>query len=149
MAFLQDLLGLPDKEEERRPGDFLMSLMANRPPMGGSPSAPGGGGAPQGSELFELIYGGNKFNPSSADPSHGGHLHVAGNKIKKLGRWLQDLGFDVGENPAFGGVAPVHTDNSYHYKGKALDVNYGGGGRWENEAQALDWLERKLRRKYG
>jgi hypothetical protein len=105
-------------------------------------------GAPRG-DLFELIYGGNKFNPTSNDSTHQSHLHVAGNKMGKLGRYLQSLGFNVGENPKFGGVAPVHTDNSYHYKGKAIDVNYGGGGRWDDESSALNWLERYLSNNYG
>ena len=139
---LFSLMGAAPPEQDR-PGSLLMSLiesqnMAQPQARGPSPNALQGGG------LFELIYGGNKFNPSSADASHQSHLHVAGNKMGKLGRYLQSLGFNVGENPKFGGVAPVHTDNSYHYKGKALDVNYGGGGRWDSEAQALSWLEKYL-----
>ena len=99
--------------------------------------------------LLELIYGGNSLNPTSNDSTHQSHLHVAMNSgVKKLGHYLQSLGFDVGENPAFGGVAPVHTDNSWHYKGKALDVNYNGGGKWGSEGQALNWLEKYLLKQY-
>lgn len=43
--------------------------------------------------------------------------------IVALGRKLQQQGYDVGEHPAFGGVAPVHTSGSYHYSGQALDIN--------------------------
>ena len=106
------------------------------------------GSLPGGGNLLELIYGGNAFNPSSADSSHQGHLHVAGNKIGQLGKYLQSLGFNVGENPKFGGVDPVHSDNSWHYKGKAIDVNYAGGGKWKDESSALNWLEQYLAKNY-
>lgn len=46
-----------------------------------------------------------------------------------LGRRLQAAGYQVGENPAFGGVNPVHTKNSAHYSGDALDINYDGRGQ--------------------
>jgi hypothetical protein len=48
-----------------------------------------------------------------------------------LGGFLQQQGFAVGENNAFGGVEPVHTDGSFHYQcgGRgALDVNFGPPG---------------------
>ena len=44
-----------------------------------------------------------------------------------FGRLLQSKGFRVGEHPAFGGVAPVHTKNSLHYSGNAIDVNWAAG----------------------
>jgi phage-related protein len=44
-----------------------------------------------------------------------------------FGRWLQSMGFRVSEHPAFGGVEPVHTKNSAHYRGAAIDVNAGAG----------------------
>lgn len=99
----------------------------------------------------EIFYGGNRFNPSSVDSTHGGHLHFAlpGGPVVKVGRKLQRLGFDVGEHPKFGGVAPVHTSGSHHYNRDAIDVNYNGGGRWASEDQALGWLERMLVRRYG
>lgn len=40
-----------------------------------------------------------------------------------LGKKFQQLGARVSENPAFGGVAPVHAKNSLHYSGDAIDVN--------------------------
>lgn len=49
--------------------------------------------------------------------------YMAGGGIVKLGRQLERQGYDVGENPAFGGVHPVHMKGSLHYSGKALDVN--------------------------
>lgn len=65
----------------------------------------------------------------------------SGNLVS-IGRWLQGLGFQVGENPAFGGVAPVHAKNSYHYQGRAIDVNWAGGG--SAELSKLQWLYGQL-----
>lgn len=48
----------------------------------------------------------------------------------KLGKIAEDqFGLTVGENPAFGGVDPVHVEGSYHYqedqrgRGEAIDVS--------------------------
>jgi hypothetical protein len=60
----------------------------------------------------------------------GGGLGDLANLIT-LGRRLQAAGFQVGEHPAFGGVSPVHTADSWHYKGRAIDVNWPGGGALE------------------
>jgi hypothetical protein len=69
--------------------------------------------------------------------------------IVTLGRFLQEQGFDVGENNAFGGVAPVHTDGSYHYRcgGRgALDVNFGPPGDLvKPETDAVDPVIAPLR----
>src|SRR5690606_2510576 len=49
---------------------------------------------------------------------HYDHLHVAlasAAAAVRLGKRLQAMGYAVGEHPAFGGVAPVHTAGSYHY----------------------------------
>jgi hypothetical protein len=59
--------------------------------------------------------------------------------IVALGRFLQSFGFQVGEHPAFGGVAPVHTDGSWHYRNGAIDVNYGAG-QSASEMAAIDPL---------
>lgn len=40
-----------------------------------------------------------------------------------FGRRLQAMGARVSEHPAFGGVEPVHSKNSAHYSGRAIDVN--------------------------
>lgn len=56
--------------------------------------------------------------------------------IVDIGKAMQRMGYLVGEHPAFGGVAPVHTANSYHYRGMALDVNWPGS----DEMQKLDAL---------
>jgi hypothetical protein len=69
--------------------------------------------------------------------------------VVALGRFLQEQGFDVGENNAFGGVAPVHTDGSYHYQcgGRgALDVNFGPPGDLvKPETDAVDPVIAPLR----
>jgi hypothetical protein len=59
--------------------------------------------------------------------------------IVALGRFLQSFGFQVGEHPAFGGVAPVHTGGSWHYRNGAIDVNYGAG-QSVSEMAAIDPL---------
>lgn len=68
--------------------------------------------------------------------------YMAGGGIIKLGRQLEQQGFDVGENPAFGGVHPVHVKGSLHYSGNALDINADSmrGG----EKQNLDRLAARL-----
>ena len=64
--------------------------------------------------------------------------------IVALGRFLQSHGFQVGEHPAFGGVAPVHTDGSWHYRNGAIDVNFGFG-QSAAEMAAIDPLIPHLR----
>jgi D-alanyl-D-alanine carboxypeptidase len=44
--------------------------------------------------------------------------------IGAVGRQIQAMGYHVSEHPQFGGVNPVHTQNSYHYRGRAIDVNW-------------------------
>lgn len=44
--------------------------------------------------------------------------------IVAIGRQLQAMGYHVSEHPQFGGVNPVHTQKSYHYRGRAIDVNW-------------------------
>jgi hypothetical protein len=73
------------------------------------------------------------------------HNFAAGG-IVALGQQLQREGYEVGEHPAFGGVAPVHTDGSYHYSAQAIDVNddsppFGAGG---SEFASLDALHKRL-----
>jgi TP901 family phage tail tape measure protein len=70
--------------------------------------------------IVELLHPGN-------DANHQDHLHVATatvDAIVALGKRLQKMGWLVGEHPAFGGVAAVHTQGSYHYSGRAIDVNW-------------------------
>lgn len=157
MSILDKLLGSPEQGSSA-PGDLLYSLIQMNQAAASRAAAGTRGGAGglrlpgQAGGDLEIIYGGNVFNPSSADASHPTHLHFAMEQgpIKKVLRRINRLpGFDVGEHPAFGGVDPVHTQGSHHYSGRAGDINYRGGGRFQNEAAALDWLERMLARRYG
>jgi hypothetical protein len=154
MRSLADLINPQALDTEEPPPAYgsLLSLLASQPansqpmsggPQGGPGGGPGKGGWPNLSiSDWELLHG-------PGVPGHTGHLHFAADKgIVKLGKRLQSLGFDVGEHPKFGGVAPVHTEGSHHYNRDAIDVNYRGGGRWGNEAQALAWLKRKLSKLY-
>lgn len=60
--------------------------------------------------------------------SSRGRASGSGSNIVDAGVLLQKMGLQVAENPAFGGVNPVHKNGSYHYKGLAIDVNAAGGG---------------------
>jgi hypothetical protein len=73
--------------------------------------------------------------------------YLARGGIVGLGRQLQREGYAVGEHPAFGGVGGGHAQNSYHYRGMALDVNadHMQGG----EAANLDRLYGRLKRMPG
>jgi hypothetical protein len=56
---------------------------------------------------------------------HKDHVHVAAGPktVVQLGKLAQQMGLNVGENPHFGTVHQVHAQNSYHYKGEAIDVS--------------------------
>ena len=120
----------------------------------------GGGSSVKGSQIKELIFndGGKGFGIkdgkdvdgasvfSSVWGGHKTHVHVAaGPKTTvRLGKIAQkQFGLDVGENPHFGGVDPVHVPGSYHYKGEAIDVS---GDPKQMEAFA-HYVERYSRRR--
>ena len=67
-----------------------------------------------GRQVYNSVWGG-----------HANHVHVgAGPKtVVALGKVAQRMGLHVGENPAFGGVDPVHVKNSLHYRNQAIDVS--------------------------
>lgn len=60
------------------------------------------------------------------NPFGGAGAGKLGGNLVSIGRSLQAQGFSVGEHPAFGGVDPVHTAGSYHYIGRAIDINWPG-----------------------
>jgi hypothetical protein len=63
--------------------------------------------------------------PQGFVSGHQDHVHIgAGPKtVVELGKLAQSMGLQVGENPHFGKVNPVHVKNSLHYKGEAIDVS--------------------------
>ena len=68
-----------------------------------------------------------------------------------LAKKLQRKGFDVSELEGFEcveGISSGHATNSKHYSGNAMDVNYYGGGKWESEPEALNWLAKWLNKRY-
>lgn len=90
-------------------------------------------------DLFDRVK-----KPHSAAPGKGAPRFAKGG-IVALGHSLQKQGYQVSENPAFGGVHPVHAPGSYHYKGQALDINADGRGQaYEN--QRLDTLAARLKK---
>lgn len=53
-----------------------------------------------------------------------GKLGTKGNvDVIGIAKMAQQMGLHVGEHPKFGGVAPVHTTNSFHYSSRAIDVS--------------------------
>ena len=94
----------------------------------------GRGGAPaKGSQIKELFWqgpGGINLKDGQRVPQgfvsgHADHVHVAAGPktTDRFGRLAQEMGLRVSENPDFGGVDPVHTGGSYHYKDQAIDVS--------------------------
>lgn len=65
---------------------------------------------------------------------------VGTGSIVAVGHAMQRMGYLVGEHPAFGGVAPVHVPNSYHYRGRAVDVNWPGVGEIEKLNTLAGWV---------
>jgi hypothetical protein len=63
-----------------------------------------------------------------------------------FGRWLQARGYDVSENPAFGGVHGGHVKGSQHYRGNAIDVNHGAGTSAREQAYLRAILPEARRR---
>lgn len=109
----------------------------------GTPQIRASASGPPGA-MTGVISGGNVVMVDAANAwlkkNLGGDLTRVGN-IVQLGLMLQRMGYQVGEHPRFGGVAPVHTAGSYHYRGRAIDVNHGG-----DEMAALDRIAGPLRR---
>lgn len=85
------------------------------------------------SPLKELFWQGSggidvkngKVIPQGSVSGHTDHVHVAAGPktVVALAKLAQQMGLNVGENPHFGGVHPVHVPGSYHYKGEAIDVS--------------------------
>lgn len=75
-------------------------------------------------------------------PQRGPSIGKKGIDIVSLGKWAEKkFGLSVGENPHFGGVAPVHATNSYHYSGRAIDVS--------GDPEAMRKFAQAVAKKYG
>lgn len=77
-------------------------------------------------KVLSFFGGGDGPEPSTGPykgPGGGGQAALV-----NFGHWLQSMGYDVSEHPAFGGVTPgAHVRGSAHYAGRAIDVNHGAG----------------------
>jgi hypothetical protein len=128
LSQLTDLIGgtVAQREAAQAPGESQIGMKGER---GHNPS-----------KLYELFWNGpGATNVKNGErvgkgfvSGHTDHVHVASNQkaLLSLGRLAQGMGLHVGENPAFGGVDPVHVQDSYHYgrtKGRehdrAIDVS--------------------------
>jgi hypothetical protein len=80
---------------------------------------------------------------------------MAQRSIVDVGKYLQQHGLRVRENPAFGGVGGGHSPTGYHPKGLAIDVTdwrpdiapaYEGGKPipWKQRTGELKWRAKQL-----
>ena len=60
--------------------------------------------------------------------------------IVDVGRNLEEMGFQVREHPAFGGVGK-HSPNSHHYAGHALDLTIQPGSKLLEGRPDSDWRQ--------
>jgi hypothetical protein len=94
-------------------------------PVASRPGATATEAATMGGQLDELYWQGagginvkhGKVQPQGFVSGHKDHVHAAASPedILRLAKLAQSMGLHVGENVAFGGVAPVHVKNSNHY----------------------------------
>ena len=120
--------------QDPNPDDFKKTVKGEttKVTLPDAPSPDAGGSRPA-SQLLELFWQGEgginvkkgQRQPQGFVSGHTDHVHVATGpkQIKSIAKLAQSLGLHVGENPAYGGVAPVHAKNSYHYIGEAVDVS--------------------------
>jgi hypothetical protein len=88
--------------------------------------------------------------------------------VEQLGKWMQERGLSPGENRLFGGVHPVHSDTSLHYRqhkngsvqvapnkqgdlaidlndqSVADDIKKGRAAGFKTEADALDYVYSRI-----
>lgn len=80
---------------------------------------------------------------------------MAERSIVDIGKFLQNYGLRVGENPAFGGVGKGHSPTGYHPTGEAIDVTdwrpdiapaFPGGKpiSWKQRTGELSWRAKQL-----
>jgi len=80
---------------------------------------------------------------------------MAKRSIVDIGKYLQKVGLNIGEHPAFGGVGGGHSPTGYHPTGEAIDVRdwrpdvapaYAGGKpiSWKQRTGELSWRAKQL-----
>lgn len=73
-----------------------------------------------------------------------------GNSLTSIGRSLLGQGFRVSGHSAFGGMpSSGHSAGSYHYVDRAIDINWGPGGKSPEEQSVLIGLAAKLQATLG
>jgi len=115
-------------------------------PMMAMPGTPSTGGVNANLQNFAAML---QYSTTMGSPYGGGGIPgMPSQDIVSLGKMLQAQGLRVSENPAFGGVAPVHKGRG-HYEGRAIDVNIGTGNKEANDpvmSARFDMLADQLRR---
>ena len=145
---------------------LLSAIQAAQGGNQGAAAAPAGGSAPPGvsggaehgslSELFYDPLGAFKNGqPIHAIGGHSDHVHLSTSNAQAMLAAIAQakrLGLHVGENPYVGGVAPVHVDNSYHYRkfpgkygGRELGQGLDASGTSSQMAAFFRWARRTLR----
>jgi len=130
-------------------GDVKPNNQANTPPSDSSIVSSEVGKEEGGGGLFGGLFGGGGGDASAAMPNvstQGADLRnqTEGSKIAgELGKYLNREGLKWGsgvtEHPEHGGVQPVHTGGSYHYKEqgyRAIDIGGWGPNRFKREGQS-------------
>jgi hypothetical protein len=69
-----------------------------------------------------------QFKRVVGDIGGGGREGAGASALVSFGRELVRRSFQVGEHPSFGGVVGRHVANSWHYKGRAIDINWPNAG---------------------
>lgn len=125
---LQDVPGETNVELKVKPGKRMRGGRGGgRGVHKGMPREAGG----HYGEIFEAFFdpAGQYYDEGSfakgAIGGHSDHVHVSASPkyVVWLGRKAQKMGLRVSENPAFDQVDPVHTQGSYHYSKRAIDVS--------------------------
>jgi hypothetical protein len=103
----------------------VLSRTTEPPTVSTVPRATGTGDKTASGSVARAAGSGDK---ASRNAGYGGKFPSAGSdaaNIVALGVALRNLGYRVSQGPGpFGPITRVHTANSYHYRNRALDVNW-------------------------
>ena len=100
------------------------------------------------SDLSKAVGRGIQNVTNDAAANSGGKF---GNDVVQVAKAIlrMNMGFRITEHPKFDSSMGAHSANSYHYRGRAIDLNWGAPGQSPAEQARLDWLGRKLKRGLG